>query len=208
VSDGELVLSIAVMGKPEPQGSASAWVPTDKAGNPYRRKPDRRNPRGAIIVNVTTDNKALKSWREAVEIVARGEMLRHEGGEPVPFVDVGFTIEMLSFLQRPKKDWGTGRNARLLKDHAPAFPLTIPDADKLLRGVMDALTGVVWKDDSQVTDAITRKRYAVPTADGDAVRAEIRVWRNAVQAAGDLPLEQRERVVPTADTPDDALTLL
>lgn len=35
-----------------------------------------------------------------------------------------------------------------------------PDGDKLLRAVLDALTGVAWVDDSQVTDARARKRLA------------------------------------------------
>jgi crossover junction endodeoxyribonuclease RusA len=35
-----------------------------------------------------------------------------------------------------------------------------PDVDKLARAVMDALSGVVWRDDSQVTDMHPTKRYA------------------------------------------------
>lgn len=35
-----------------------------------------------------------------------------------------------------------------------------PDVDKLIRAVMDALTGVVWRDDSQVIDLHPTKRYA------------------------------------------------
>jgi crossover junction endodeoxyribonuclease RusA len=35
-----------------------------------------------------------------------------------------------------------------------------PDLDKLARAVMDALTGVVWRDDSQVNDLHPTKRYA------------------------------------------------
>lgn len=35
-----------------------------------------------------------------------------------------------------------------------------PDLDKMLRAVDDALTGVVWSDDAQVTATYTLKRYA------------------------------------------------
>jgi Holliday junction resolvase RusA-like endonuclease len=34
-----------------------------------------------------------------------------------------------------------------------------PDVDKLARAVLDPLTGIVWKDDSQVVDLQATKRY-------------------------------------------------
>lgn len=37
--------------------------------------------------------------------------------------------------------------------------ITKPDLDKLVRGVCDALTGIVWEDDSQVTTIMASKRY-------------------------------------------------
>lgn len=40
------------------------------------------------------------------------------------------------------------------------LPVTKPDADNYLKGVKDALKGVIWKDDSQVVDAFVRKRYS------------------------------------------------
>lgn len=35
-----------------------------------------------------------------------------------------------------------------------------PDADKLTRAIFDALTGVCWRDDSQIVDFHTSKRLA------------------------------------------------
>ncbi|MGF7050396.1 Holliday junction resolvase RusA-like endonuclease [Paenibacillus sp. DS2015] len=40
------------------------------------------------------------------------------------------------------------------------LPTSKPDADNYLKGVKDALKGVIWKDDSQVVDAFVRKRYS------------------------------------------------
>lgn len=40
------------------------------------------------------------------------------------------------------------------------LPVTKPDADNYLKGVKDALKGIIWKDDSQVVDAFVRKRYS------------------------------------------------
>jgi Holliday junction resolvase RusA-like endonuclease len=40
------------------------------------------------------------------------------------------------------------------------YPVSKPDADNYLKGVKDALKGVMWMDDSQVVDAYVRKRYS------------------------------------------------
>ncbi|MNR93425.1 Endodeoxyribonuclease RusA [compost metagenome] len=40
------------------------------------------------------------------------------------------------------------------------LPITKPDADNYLKGIKDALKGVMWVDDSQVVDAYARKRYS------------------------------------------------
>ena len=195
------VLTFEVVGEPQPQGSVTAWVPTDRAGDPFRRGPTPRNPRGAIIVNVTTDNKDLKAWRQRVAGAALDELLdayppAPDGRPRWPRDDLGFTLEAISFLASPKARWGTGRNASQLKDSAAALPLTKPDVDKLLRAFLDALTGVVWKDDSQVTDAISRKRYAVPSGPGeDGVRAAVAVWVNEQQYGTDLDERDRTRWV-------------
>lgn len=174
----ELILTVVIDGEPQPQGSVSAWVPTDKAGNPYRRPASPRNPRGAIIVNVTSDNAELKRWRTKIEASARAAFQRASDDG----AGVGYTVEVVSFFCRPASHFGTGRNAARLKGSAPARPIVKPDVDKLLRAALDGIAEVVWAGDQQVTDTIARKRYL----DGrDASpRQEIRVWRNAMQAVG------------------------
>ena len=51
---------------------------------------------------------------------------------------------------RPKSHYGTGANAREIKRSAPAYKSTRPDLDKLVRAVLDSLTGIVFVEDSQV----------------------------------------------------------
>lgn len=41
-------------------------------------------------------------------------------------------------------------------------PAVKPDIDKLCRCIFDALTGVLYVDDGQVTDLYTKKRYGLP----------------------------------------------
>lgn len=40
-------------------------------------------------------------------------------------------------------------------------PTSKPDADNYLKGVKDALKGVIWRDDSQVVEVLVTKRYSV-----------------------------------------------
>lgn len=63
----------------------------------------------------------------------------------------------------------------MLRGDAPGVPSTMPDVDKLIRGVLDALTNVVYGDDGQIVRAVGTKRY------GEPARAEIRVTRYAVE---------------------------
>ncbi len=41
-----------------------------------------------------------------------------------------------------------------------AMPVKRPDLDNLVHKLTDRFNGVFWKDDSQVTDIVIRKRYA------------------------------------------------
>lgn len=188
----QLLAEFRVAGKPEPQGSAQAFVPL----HPKTKKPYRR-PNGGIVVNVTSDNKNLKAWRKTVAEVAR------QAFQLQPVGEAGVSVEVISYLKRPDAQWGTGRNAHLLKDTAPAYPITKPDTDKLLRAALDAITEVVIADDSLVTDAVTRKRFAIPNGEDDGLGAVIRVWKNEAQLAAQLPMEERVRVVPPRPADDE-----
>lgn len=70
------------------------------------------------------------------------------------------TVFVWIYLARPKGHYGTGKNAQQLKPNAPKWPTTKPDADKVLRAVLDAGTGIWWKDDAQVVLPLASKLYA------------------------------------------------
>ncbi len=173
---GNVLLELTVPGKPEPQGSVRAFVP-QKGGQPMHR------PDGSIIVNLTSDNPALKRWRRDVREAAlplRPVVQRR--GTAVE-VDVTFC------LARPLNQMGTGRNALVVKDHAPAAPVVLPDVDKLCRALLDALTDVVFEDDSQVVELRARKAYAEPGCE-PCTRVVVRLCeaQTALEASSQMAL--------------------
>jgi len=66
-------------------------------------------------------------------------------------------------LQRPKAHHISSKRSNGLKaKFLDSDMLSVPDCTKLVRCVEDAMTGVVWKDDSQVIEQRNIKRYAGP----------------------------------------------
>lgn len=144
---------VFVRGVPVTQGSITPGVTRD--GKPYARHDNRAN---------------LKSWRHAIGEAVRREIggLPRITGQPV-FVTATF------FVARPQSHYGTGRNAGVLKDSAPRYPTSKPDVDKLTRALLDALTqdAALYGDDSQVVDAVIKKRYADSNPPGVGIEIEV-----------------------------------
>lgn len=97
-----------------------------------------------------SDNPRLRGWADRVASEVAAEL----NGTGLLLGSVAIIAEFR--LTRPKSHF-TGTGA-LRKGAAPA-PRR-PDLDKLVRGLLDALTGVVFADDSQVTDLDACKVYA------------------------------------------------
>lgn len=87
-------------------------------------------------------SKAVKPWRVDVAWAAREAFL-------TPF-DGPVRLELGFVMPRPKS---------APKRSTPAA-VKRPDLDKLVRAVMDAVTGVVVVDDSQVVHLVATKRIA------------------------------------------------
>lgn len=113
-------------------------------------------PQGSKTPWGTEANPNTKPWRAAVA----GEAARYFDGRPL--IGVPVEVDALFVFPRPKAHYRTGRNAHLLKDTAPAWCSTKPDADKLARAVGDALTGVLLRDDNLIVEWRIRKVYGSP----------------------------------------------
>lgn len=92
---------------------------------------------------LTSDNKGLKGWEAVVRAQAQAHVRQLEPGPMA--ISLAFALPRTKSL--PK---------RFERPH-----LTKPDLDKLARAVLDALTGVAFQDDAQVTALTCGKRYAL-----------------------------------------------
>ncbi len=60
-------------------------------------------------------------------------------------------VEVICYLPMPK--------SLAKKKDPPIWPVTKPDTDNLIKGILDSLNGFAWKDDSQVAKHSIEKRY-------------------------------------------------
>lgn len=82
--------------------------------------------------------KELAVWRATIALKAK-----EAGCKPV---EGPVRVNLIFHLKRPK-------TVKRL------FPIVAPDLDKLIRGVLDGLTGVAYVDDAQVVDIFAQKVY-------------------------------------------------
>jgi Holliday junction resolvase RusA-like endonuclease len=118
----------------------------------------------AIIADACAKSK---DWRAVVAYGAREAM----NGQPL--TDEALCVQMTFHIVRPKSHYRTGKNSHLLKDDAPKFPTSKPDVLKLARSTEDAMTGIVWKDDSATVTLTLKKRYAESPGVTIFIRKEI-----------------------------------
>lgn len=139
-------ITFTVPGEAVPQGSMTAF----KAGDKLRVV--HKNPKG--LTAFRSDCRAAADRASA------------------PYLEQGAVQLSATFvLSRPKSHFGSGRNSDVLKPGAPEWHTgQRPDADKLMRSLGDALTGVCWKDDGQLARILIVKRF---TREGEAPRTVV-----------------------------------
>lgn len=123
-------VTFTVVGLPMPKGSLT------------------RMPNGAMLPAGTRDTRErVAAWRYDIQQAATMAM-----GGRAPFrnalrlaMDMALPVPKTTIRKRQVGWWPHVRK---------------PDIDKLLRSVLDHLTGVVWIDDAQVVSCIVNKSYA------------------------------------------------
>jgi crossover junction endodeoxyribonuclease RusA len=123
-----------VAGLPAPQGSKRAFV-NHRTGKP---------------VVLEMGGAKLSDWRRAVRDTAVGVMLgMTPGAARVPLTGP-LSVSLAFMLPKPKSAPKTRR----------IYPDKRPDLDKLVRAVLDGLTGPLFADDAQVVSLAAYKAYA------------------------------------------------
>jgi Holliday junction resolvase RusA-like endonuclease len=132
-------ISFFVAGLPKPAGSKRGFfIPKLKR---------------VVIVDA---NPNSKDWKTDVKHAAQAAY----SGPPLT---VPLAVKFAFFMPRPKGHFRSGRNSVMLRDSAPPFPAGKPDVLKLARGVEDAMTSIIYADDSQIVSERLLKRYAEGT---------------------------------------------
>lgn len=116
-------------------------------GHPVPQGTLVRSPHGGLYYP-----KALKQWRETIKAAAAREM------RGIPLIRCRCRVHVRFFITPTK----SGKNPGRLRG----------DADKLVRAVLDAITGTIIEDDELVVSLIASKHAVEP---GHVERADIGV---------------------------------
>lgn len=146
------VLLINVNGIPGAQGSKKGFA-VKKGGKPTGK------------VAMVESSAKVKPWRSDVKAAAEhatGQVAHFDPWTPY----AGPVHATITFrFARPASHYRTGRNAHLLRDQAPWFPIgrNLGDLDKLQRSTFDALTAAgVVVDDSLFARVLATKVWCDP----------------------------------------------
>jgi len=134
------LVEFTVSGNPRPKGSMRFGV-SKHTGRVVPIGPRRTRKDGSKIPDY------LKIWTKEIQLIAAHSM---DGAPYDGFVRVSAQFR----YARPKDHYCTGRKSATLRPDAPMYPASryFADLDKLLRALLDAMTGIVWVDDSQVVE--------------------------------------------------------
>lgn len=98
-------------------------------------------------------SKHIKNWRAFARVKAEQAMAGHNLIDKPNAVCIGIIFA----FDRPKKHFLKSG----LRLDAPDLHTGTPDSDKLQRALFDSMTGIVFRDDSQVANVIATKRYGM-----------------------------------------------
>lgn len=156
------VLSFFVSGIPQTAGSKRAFPISRKGANGQKVFTGRH-----IIVDA---NPKAKDWK--AQVAHEGELAMNLPADRQGLFDGALEVRFTFHMPRPQNHWSNSKKyGDRLKPNAPIRPITRPDCLKMARAAEDALTGVVWHDDSQIVIERLEKRYA------DKPGLLVEVWR-------------------------------
>lgn len=96
------------------------------------------------------DPKKSRDYKDYVRIAAADHA-------PLELLEGPLAVMIIAYRPIPKS---FSKKKAAAAEAGEIYPTTKPDADNYLKGVKDALKGIMWVDDSQVVDVYARKRYS------------------------------------------------
>lgn len=127
-------------------------------GSPVAQGRPRASSYGGKIT--MHDPKKSKEYKQYVKLAAAQHAPEQLLDEPLHLIVKVFRPIPKSFSKKKTQEAITG----VLR------PITKPDTDNYLKGVKDALNGVIWRDDSIIVDTSVSKYYS------DKPRIEVEVY--------------------------------
>lgn len=115
-------------------------------GDPISQPRPRVAVRGKHGVAYVPRQHKIHQWR--AKIRSRLELAVSESKQLFPVSGIGLRVMMEFNMRKPKSN----KTVR---------PIGRPDLDNLAKAVLDAGNGVVWRDDSQVTQVLMSKRWDI-----------------------------------------------
>lgn len=118
-------------------------------------------------------SKFLPAWRTAISVAAESAVTEHDWVR----VSGPVELEVMFYLERPSS----------INSNKRPYPVVPPDVDKLLRGVGDALSGIIYDDDAQICRVLAWKQYADKREPGAFIRvAELSRFDNSAYMSLDF----------------------
>ena len=139
------MISFTVYGKPQQMGSKTAFV------------------RGGKAILTDTNRERIQTWHSSIATAAAAAM----DGQPIMHGPVRVAVEF--WFSRPSSHFRTGKNANLLSKSSPEYHAQTPDVDKLLRCLLDGLSGVVYADDRQVFETFAARKWTISQAKAEVM---------------------------------------
>lgn len=95
-----------------------------------------------------------KSW---VRMRCIDAMRVSHNTDPCPIAGTGYQLEIVAHVSVPSS-WSKKRAAAALRGEVE--PRVKPDADNIAKIIMDAINGILWRDDKDVTSLMVSKVYS------------------------------------------------
>ena len=115
----------------------------------------------------TYDPQKSKNYKQLVRFWVTQQLKKIEGFKPLEkalYVDLTFWLPIPISWSKKK---------RIDADNCIIRPIVKPDTDNIVKSVTDSCNGLLWVDDSIITDLHARKRYTAGQARVDMVVREV-----------------------------------